>query len=162
MYEDGYLDGMTVVGYDAFHRDYQALWFALLDLGYRVPGFAELDMSVGHNTTSWDTAFFNLLKNALEAMKDGGAITITLASDDETVSVAFRDTGLGMSAEQLAHLFEPYRTTKEKGTGLGLMISKRIVRDHGGTIDAESAVGAGTTFTVRLPRLERRVRELAK
>lgn len=61
--EDGYLDGMTVVGYDAFHRDYQALWFALLDLGYRVPGFAELDMSVGHNTTSWDTAFFNLLKN---------------------------------------------------------------------------------------------------
>lgn len=109
-----------------------------------------------------EQVFFNLLKNALEAMKDGGAITITLASDDETVSVAFRDTGLGMSAEQLAHLFEPYRTTKEKGTGLGLMISKRIVRDHGGTIDAESAVGAGTTFTVRLPRLERRVRELAK
>ena len=109
-----------------------------------------------------EQVFFNLLKNALEAMKDGGAITITLASDDETVSVAFRDTGLGMSAEQLAHLFEPYRTTKEKGTGLGLMISKSIVRDHGGTIDAESAVGAGTTFTVRLPRLERRVRELTK
>ena len=59
--EDGYLDGMTVVGYDAFHRDYQALWFALLDLGYRVPAFAELDISIGHNTESWDTSFFNLL-----------------------------------------------------------------------------------------------------
>lgn len=59
--EDGYLDGLTVQGYDAFHRDYQALWFALLDRGYRVPGFSELDMSVGHNTTSWDTGFFNLL-----------------------------------------------------------------------------------------------------
>ena len=61
--EDGYLDGMTVVGYDAFHRDYQALWFALLDRGYRVPAFAELDISFVHNTTSWDTSFFNLLPN---------------------------------------------------------------------------------------------------
>ena len=59
--EDGYLDGMTVQGYDAFHRDYQALWFALLDRGYRVPGFSELDISIAHNTTSWDTSFFNLL-----------------------------------------------------------------------------------------------------
>ena len=59
--EDGYLDGLAVVGYDAYHRDYQGLWFALLDRGYRVPAFAELDMSVGHNTTSWDTGFFNLL-----------------------------------------------------------------------------------------------------
>lgn len=107
-----------------------------------------------------EQVFFNLIKNALEAMKDGGAIMITLSADDETVAVAFRDTGLGMSAEQLAHLFEPYRTTKEKGTGLGLMISKRIVRDHGGTIDAQSILGEGTTFTVRLPRLEKRVREL--
>ena len=61
--EDGYLDGMTVVGYDAYHRDYQALWFALLDRGYRVPAFAELDISFYHNTTSWDTSFFNLLPN---------------------------------------------------------------------------------------------------
>ena len=107
-----------------------------------------------------EQVFFNILKNALEAMKDGGSITITLASDDDWVTIAFRDTGLGMDAEQLAHLFEPYRTTKEKGTGLGLMISKRIVSDHGGTIDAASRPGDGTTFTVRLPRLERRVRQL--
>ena len=65
-----------------------------------------------------------------------------------------------MNSEQITHLFEPYRTSKEHGTGLGLMISQRIVRDHGGRIDVESAPGAGTTFTIRLPRIERRVRAL--
>ena len=71
-----------------------------------------------------------------------------------------RDNGLGMAPEQVAHLFEPYRTTKEHGTGLGLMVSARIVRDHGGTIAVESKPGEGTTFTVRLPRIERRIRAL--
>ena len=104
--------------------------------------------------------FFNLVKNALEAMKDGGAIDIVLSVDDRDVTVSFRDTGLGMSAEQLAHLFEPYRTTKEHGTGLGLMISARIVRDHGGVISAQSKEGEGTVFTVTIPRLEKRVRAL--
>ena len=107
-----------------------------------------------------EQVFFNLVKNALEAMKDGGAIDIVLSVDDRDVTVSFRDTGLGMSAEQLAHLFEPYRTTKEHGTGLGLMISARIVRDHGGVISAQSKEGEGTVFTVRIPRLEKRVRAL--
>ncbi len=61
---DGFLDGLTVQGYDAYHRDYQALWFSLLDLGYRVPGFAELDISIGHNITGKDTTFFNLVPAA--------------------------------------------------------------------------------------------------
>ena len=104
--------------------------------------------------------FFNLIKNALEAMKDGGSLAIALDADDRDVSVTVRDDGMGMTAEQLAHLFEPYRTSKEKGTGLGLMITKRIVIAHGGTIAAESAPGEGTTFTIVLPRLERRVRAL--
>jgi signal transduction histidine kinase len=107
-----------------------------------------------------EQVYFNLLKNALEAMKDGGSIEIAIDSDDDDVTVAFRDSGAGMTSEQLAHLFEPYRTTKERGTGLGLMVTERIVRDHGGTIDAESAPGKGTTFTVRIPRLERRIRTL--
>lgn len=107
-----------------------------------------------------EQVFFNLLKNALEAMKDGGTIAMCLSSDDNNVSVSIRDSGEGMDAERLAHLFEPYRTSKEHGTGLGLMITKRIVTDHGGTIAAESKVGEGTTFTVTLPRLERRVRAL--
>ena len=107
-----------------------------------------------------EQVFFNLLKNALEAMSDGGKIAITLGSDDRDVSVSIRDSGSGMDAEQLAGLFEPYRTTKEKGTGLGLMISKRIVTEHGGAIAAESKPGEGTAFTITLPRLERRVRAL--
>jgi signal transduction histidine kinase len=116
--------------------------------------------SVALDSDKMEQVFFNLLKNALEAMKDGGAIDIELASDDRDVSITFRDTGFGMNNEQLSHLFEPYRTSKEHGTGLGLMISARIVRDHGGTIAAESKIGEGTTFTVKLPRIERRVREL--
>jgi signal transduction histidine kinase len=107
-----------------------------------------------------EQVFFNLVKNALEAMKDGGSLDIDLSVDDRDVTVTFRDSGLGMSGEQLAHLFEPYRTTKEHGTGLGLMISARIVRDHGGTIAARSKEGEGTVFTVSLPRLEKRVRAL--
>ena len=107
-----------------------------------------------------EQVFFNLVKNALEAMRDGDSLAIEIASDDRDVSITFRDTGEGMDDEQLAHLFEPYRTTKEKGTGLGLMVTARIVHDHGGTISAESKPGEGTAFTVRLPRLERRIREL--
>ena len=107
-----------------------------------------------------EQVFFNLVKNALEAMKDGGAIDVTLDSDDNDVSVSFKDSGVGMTADQLTHLFEPYRTTKEKGTGLGLMITSRIVGDHGGTIAAESQPGQGTTFTIRLPRIEKRIRVL--
>jgi len=118
--------------------------------------------SVALDRDQMEQVFFNLIKNALEAMKDGGAIDIALDSDDNDVSVTFRDTGVGMDAEQLAHLFEPYRTTKEKGTGLGLMITSRIVNDHGGTIAAESQVGQGTTFIVKLPRIERRIRQLKR
>ena len=107
-----------------------------------------------------EQVFFNLVKNAMEAMKDGGAIDIVLEADDRDVSIRFRDTGVGMTDDQLTHLFEPYRTSKEKGTGLGLMVCSRIVHDHGGSIDTESAPGKGTTFTIRIPRLEKRIRAL--
>ena len=115
---------------------------------------------VALDAAQMEQVYFNLLKNSLEAMADGGAIQIAVRYDDENVLVGFRDTGAGMDPEQLVHLFEPYRTSKEHGTGLGLMISQRIVRDHGGTIDVESARGEGTSFTVRLPRLEKRIRAL--
>lgn len=104
--------------------------------------------------------FFNLMKNSLEAMTDGGSVNISLQADDSDVSISFTDSGMGMSEDQLANLFESYRTSKEGGNGLGLMVSARIVRDHGGTIAAESKIGEGTTFTIRLPRLEKRVRVL--
>ena len=100
------------------------------------------------------------IKNALEAVRDGGSIDIVLSSDDNDVITTVRDDGQGMTPEQVAHLFEPYRTSKEHGTGLGLMISSRIVRDHGGSISVESEPGEGTAFTIRLPRIERRIRAL--
>ena len=116
--------------------------------------------NVALDAEQMEQVFFNLLKNALEAMKDGGKVDIALNSDDRDVSVSFRDNGIGIPPDQLANLFEPYRTTKEKGSGLGLMISKRIVTEHGGAIAAESQPGKGTTFTITLPRLERRIRAL--
>ena len=124
-----------------------------------------LDMPAALPTAALDKnqleqVFFNLLKNAMEAMKDGGTITISLGFDDDDVIATVGDTGEGMTHDQLAHLFEAYRTTKSHGTGLGLMISARIVRDHGGTIAAESESGRGTTFTVRIPRIENRIRAL--
>ena len=116
--------------------------------------------SVALDRNQMEQVFFNLLKNALEAMKDGGKIAIGVGSDDNDVTVSIRDSGAGMTSEQLAHLFEPYRTTKSGGSGLGLMVSSRIVHDHGGTIAAESVPGEGSTFIVKLPRIERRIREL--
>ena len=116
--------------------------------------------AVALDRAQMEQVFFNLMKNALEAMKDGGTLTIEIVPDDTSVSVVFCDSGAGMDNETLAHLFEPYRTTKKRGTGLGLMISRRIVGAHGGEIAVASEAGRGTTFTVRLPRLEKRVREL--
>lgn len=104
--------------------------------------------------------FFNLVKNSLEAMKDGSEMSIRIKFDDNDVIVTLTDSGPGIPQEQLLHLFEPYRTAKEKGTGLGLMISKRIVIDHGGSIAVESDGEKGTSFTIKLPRIERRVRQL--
>ena len=107
-----------------------------------------------------EQVFFNLIKNALEAMKDGGDLDIEVGADDRDVHVVIRDNGSGMDAATLAHIFEPYQTSKEQGSGLGLMLSRRIVHAHGGEIDVESKPGAGTAFTVRIPRLETRVRRL--
>ena len=116
--------------------------------------------AVALDRAQMEQVFFNLMKNALEAMKDGGRLAIEIVHDDTSVSIVFRDSGVGMSDETLAHLFEPFRTMKKSGTGLGLMISKRIVAAHGGEIEVASEKGRGTAFTVKLPRLEKRVREL--
>ena len=106
--------------------------------------------------------FFNLVKNAIEAMKDGGSLNIGFEISDAYVTVFINDTGGGIPAAEMARLFEPYRTTKgPEGNGLGLMVCRRIVRAHGGEIDVESKEGEGTRFKVRLPRLEKRVRRLA-
>lgn len=100
-------------------------------------------------------ALVNLVKNAMQAMTKGGTLTLTTGATAENVWIAIGDTGSGISPEQLNRIFQPFQTTKERGSGLGLMVVQRIVRDHGGRIDFESRVGEGTTFTLWLPRVDR-------
>ncbi len=97
--------------------------------------------------------FLNIVINAIEAMPNGGDLRLetALSEDSEWVLVRFRDTGPGMSAEQIANLFEPFYTTKSDGTGLGLAISYGIVERHGGSIEVSSQPGQGATFVVKLP-----------
>ncbi len=105
-------------------------------------------------------AFYNVIKNSLEAMKRHGTLHIRTDMDDTHVIVSFVDTGSGMSAGDLSRVFEPYFTTKSSGTGLGLLIVRRIVREHGGELSIESNEGEGLTLTIRLPYIERRIRML--
>ncbi len=105
-------------------------------------------------------AFYNIIKNALQAMRSGGILRIRTEADDTHVSISFVDSGHGIAPEQIGQLFEPYFTTKQNGTGLGLMIVQRIVREHGGTIEVESDKGHGTTFRIKLPIHEKRTRLL--
>src|SRR5216117_206569 len=105
-------------------------------------------------------AFYNVIKNSLEAMKRHGTLHIRTDMDDTNVIVSFVDTGSGMSAGNLSRVFEPYFTTKPTGTGLGLLIVRRIVREHGGELSIESNEGEGLTLTIRLPYIEKRIRML--
>jgi two-component system, sporulation sensor kinase E len=105
-------------------------------------------------------AFYNVIKNSLEAMKRRGILRIRTDMDATHLLVSFKDTGGGISAEDLGRVFEPYFTTKTSGTGLGLLIVRRIVREHGGELAIESSEGKGVTLTIRLPFRDQRVRML--
>jgi signal transduction histidine kinase len=104
--------------------------------------------------------FFNLIKNAAEAMKPGGRLRIRVRADEDNVLLAFTDSGTGIKPEDLARLFEPYHTTKPGGHGLGMLVVQRIMRAHGGQIAVESNPGHGTTVTLQFPLKQRRVRLL--
>ena len=93
----------------------------------------------------------NVVENALHAMPGTGEIVVDAAVDDGSVVIKVRDTGVGMDEEALARVFEPYFSTKTSGTGLGLPIARRNIELSGGAIEVQSAKGAGTTVTVRLP-----------
>jgi signal transduction histidine kinase len=96
--------------------------------------------------------FINVLKNAIEAMPDGGVVTISMSHDEDgAVNIRIQDQGSGISKEQLSKIGQPFYTTKDKGTGLGLMVTYKIVDNHQGQITAESELGIGTTFIIRLP-----------
>lgn len=93
----------------------------------------------------------NLAFNALQAMPQGGALTIGLLKMDSCCQISVTDTGIGMDEEQMKHLFSPFFTTKQKGNGLGLVETQKMVQAHFGSIDVRSQIGKGSTFTLTLP-----------
>ena len=112
------------------------------------------------DATQIQQVLVNLVKNASQAMSTGGTLSLLTGENSDGVWVSVTDTGGGIPQEQLNRIFEPFYTTKKKGTGLGLMIVQRIVRAHNGRIELESNVGKGTTFRVWLPLHERKPRLL--
>jgi nitrogen fixation/metabolism regulation signal transduction histidine kinase len=117
----------------------------------------EKDLAPGLGTVNADRALLaralgNLVANALEAMPDGGTLRLRASAAEGGVVVEVADTGPGLDEDQRTRLFTPYYTTKKGGTGLGLAIVQGIVSDHAGRIEARSAPGEGTTFSLYLPR----------
>lgn len=104
--------------------------------------------------------FFNVIKNAMEAMGPDGRFQIVAISDDDFVYLKFSDTGSGIRESDLSRVFQPYFTTKSTGHGLGMMIVNRIMREHGGQVGIESREGQGTVITLQFPQQHRRSRLL--
>ena len=104
--------------------------------------------------------FFNVTKNAMEAMQPGGVIRVKIQSDEERFYLRFGDSGSGIKHEDLSHVFQPYYTTKKGGTGLGMMIVQRIMREHGGQVGIDSKEGIGTLVTLEFPKQNQKFRML--
>lgn len=96
-------------------------------------------------------ALLNIVKNAMNAMECGGELTISCKAEGNFVFIKVQDTGCGIPSDQMAKIFEPYFTTKASGTGLGLTVVYKVVKEHKGEITVDSEVGKGTVFTIRLP-----------
>ncbi len=96
-------------------------------------------------------ALLNLIKNAQHAMEGGGTLTVNCVNKDDQILLTIGDTGSGISREAMEKIFEPYFTTKDTGTGLGLTVVYKIIKEHGGDIDVRSREGEGTTFWITFP-----------
>ncbi|MFT3990556.1 MAG: ATP-binding protein [Luteolibacter sp.] len=126
-----------------------------LDLAKNLPS-AQVDPG------QFQQVFYNLIRNAYQAVPaETGRISIATTSNDYETIVTIQDNGVGISPEHMGALFEPYRTTKSSGTGLGLLIVRRIIREHGGQIEIDSEANEGTRVQIHLPHAERAVRMLA-
>jgi nitrogen fixation/metabolism regulation signal transduction histidine kinase len=130
---------------------------AQLHSGSHVPIRCELELAQSLQPVAADPdllhrAFSNLGLNAIDAMPEGGTLTLGTRDGPNGVFVEISDTGTGLSAEERERLFTPYYTSKTHGTGLGLAIAQSIVSDHGGRISVRSQLGQGTTFVIELPR----------
>ncbi len=126
-----------------------------LDLAPQFP-LVEIDAS------QFQQVFYNLLRNAYQAVQPRtGRISISTSVHDYECRISIRDNGTGISPEHMGALFEPFRTTKQAGSGLGLLIVRRIIREHGGEIEIESQDGRGTNVVLHLPRGVKSARLLA-
>jgi signal transduction histidine kinase len=139
--------GTTV---EAWAHEWQRL-AAAQGVMLRLDGITQLGQAVLHASTL-RRAIFNLVQNALDAMPEGGTLTLAGLGTATQVQLQVRDTGSGIPATQLAQIFEPLYTTKPEGTGLGLYIAREIITAHAGQMTAQSVEGHGTTFTITLPR----------
>ncbi|MCT1399088.1 ATP-binding protein [Paenibacillus sp. p3-SID867] len=118
-----------------------------------IPHYPMAPVFVQGEVNQLKQVFINLLKNAMEAMNQGGTITLDILHNAQEVQIIVQDEGIGMTQEQIQSLGQPFVTTKDTGTGLGLMITKNIIHNHGGTMNVESIPDYGTTFTIHLPAL---------
>jgi PAS domain S-box-containing protein len=116
-----------------------------------VTEFDSEELLINCNGNQLKQVFINFIKNAMEAMSSGGVIKIECKKEHNELCIRFIDEGSGISEESLKRLGEPFFTTKENGTGLGLMVSFKIIQEHGGTIQITSQLGRGSTFEIKLP-----------
>jgi two-component system sensor histidine kinase PilS (NtrC family) len=119
----------------------------------------ELSLAPGHHRLVGDSdqisqIFWNLARNALKAMPQGGRLEIEGLAEETSYAIRFRDTGIGMTEQERANLFHPFQSFFDTGTGIGMAIVYRIVQEHGGELSVDSSPGAGCTITVRLPTID--------
>jgi len=126
--------------------------------GIRVVNSTKKQPAMMLDTDKMRRVFVNIIQNAVDAMPNGGTLTIASTRSGDNVRITFRDTGEGMTEKTLAKLWSPLFTTKAKGMGFGLPIAKRLVEEHGGSIAVESKPSKGSTFTLKLPLVQKEVK----
>lgn len=145
VYDAGELLEQTIIGMqEEFHA-------SRLEV---ISKFDEMPFPIKCDKEQLQSAFINILKNAVEASEHGQKIYITCEKSDSQIIISFEDNGMGISQRRLACLFEPFYCIKEKGTGFGLMITYKIVKEHLGDISIDSEIGAGTIVTMSFPIFE--------
>ncbi|WP_439741551.1 ATP-binding protein [Bacillus pseudomycoides] len=108
--------------------------------------------SITGNTQHFQQCFLNLIKNSIEAMPNGGKLSVKSSACENKITIVIKDSGIGMTQEQINRFGEPYFSTKTKGTGLGTMVAVKIIETMNGTLDINSIVNKGTTLTITFPQ----------
>jgi signal transduction histidine kinase len=146
---DVFLERILAVTISLMEAEFKAQNIEVID------GVGQLPVVLG-DPDQLQQVFFNILKNSCEAISGDGTIGIDGAEDDDSVALTFTDNGGGIPLDILDKIFQPYASTKKDGSGLGMAIVERILREHGATISVASAEGIGTKISLKFPRKDRR------